>query len=261
MVLRTREVLERLSKKWVMAIAVALVGLTGAIDHVTGVELQVAILYLIPVALASWYVSQGAGLIIGTISSLVWLIADLTAGHVNANPLFVIWNATIFLCFFLLVVILLARIQDTLYRLKREVRQRLEAEVELARSEELYRTLVETAGDLMWAVDLDLNFTFISPSVTKLPGYTVREMLASSPQEGLTPDSRNKVIRMFREELEKETPNPRARHVSHSVEVERYHKDGTPRCMQFTATFLRNPQGLPTGVLGISRDITERKKA
>ncbi|MGO9570617.1 MAG: PAS domain S-box protein, partial [Desulfomonilaceae bacterium] len=255
------DLLTRLSNKWLMALSVGLVGLTGVVDHITGAEIQVAVLYLIPVALVTWYVSRGAGFTIAMLSSVVWLVTQYTASSVPVRSFVGIWNATIFLCFFLLVAILLAKIHDTLYRIKQEVRERLEVEAKLARSEELYRTLVETAGDVMWAQDLNLKYTYVSPSVTKLLGYSVEEIMVSDPLDGLTSASRERVLQAFREEMEKEYPNPRERHVSHSVEVQRYHKDGTLRWMQYNATFLRNCQRLPIGILGISRDITERKKA
>ncbi|MGO9572080.1 MAG: PAS domain S-box protein, partial [Desulfomonilaceae bacterium] len=255
------DLLTRLSKKWLMVMAVVLVGLTGVVDHITGAEIQVAVLYLLPVALATWYVNRGAGITIAMLSSVVWLVTQYTASPVYVRSIVAIWNATIFLCFFLLVAILLAKIHGTLHRINQEVHERQEVEAKLAGSEELYRTLVETAGDVMWALDLNLKYTYVSPSVTKLLGYTVEEIMVSDPLDGLTPASREKVLQAFREEMEKEYPNPREKHVSHSVEVERYHKDGTLSWMQYNATFLRNSQRIPIGILGISRDITERKKA
>ncbi len=251
----------RLSKKWLLVIAVVLVGLTGVIDQITGAEIQVAVLYLVPVALVTWYVNRGAGFTIAVLSSVVWLVVQYSLNQVYNHLFVVFWNATGLLCFFLLFAILLAKIHATLYRIKKEVHDRLEVEAALARSEELYRSLVETAGDVMWAVDLNLKYTYVSPSVTKLLGYTVEEIMASDPLEGLTPASRDKVLLAFRQELENEYPNPREKHVSHSVEVERYHKDGTTRWIQYNATFLRDTDRLPIGILGISRDITERKKA
>ena len=55
----------------------------------------------------------------------------------------------------------------------------------LRHSEEKYRTLVETAQDLVWTVDLDLRCTYVSPSVTKVLGYTVDEFMSMRPLDGL----------------------------------------------------------------------------
>ncbi len=175
------DLLTRLSKKWLMVLPVVLVGLTGVIDHITGAEIQVAVLYLIPVTLATWYVNRGAGFTIAILSSVVWLVTQYTASPVYIRFFVAIWNASIFLCFFLLVAILLANLKSTLYSVKQEVRRRLEVEAEIARSEELYRTLVDTAGDVMWALDLNLKYTYVSPSVTKLLGYSVAEIMGSDP--------------------------------------------------------------------------------
>ena len=257
---RISELLERLPKKWLVSIALGLVGLAGAIDYATGIEIQVSVLYLVPVGLASWYVSRGAGFAVSALCSVVWLVAEHTAGSIHARSFVAVWNAIVLLCFFLVVTFLVAKMHCMLFNLEREADQRREAEAVLAKSEDLYRTLVETAGDVMWAVDLNLNYTYVSPSVTKVLGYTVEEIMASNPLDGLSPNSRDKVVQALREELEKEYPNPRENHVSSSLEVERRHKDGTLRWIQYNSTFLRDCQGRPIGVIGISRDITERRK-
>jgi PAS domain S-box-containing protein len=146
-------------------------------------------------------------------------------------------------------------------QLKQEIRQRKLVQAELADSERRYRALVETADDLIWTVDMNLRFTYISPAVTKDLGFSAVEMMGCNPLDGLIPRSRNELIEAFRTEMEKETPVPRDYHVSRRFELGRYHRDGSLRWQDTSMTFLRDSSNRPIGILGVSRDVTDRKKA
>lgn len=141
-----------------------------------------------------------------------------------------------------------------------EIEKRTRLEKGLGDTERLYRTLVETAKDVIWTVDLNLRYTYVSPSVTEALGYTVQEIMALQPLDGLTADSREKIIKAFQEELASEASGPREKYTSRTEEIERYHKNGSTRWEQITTTFLRDGQGKPIGILGISHDITDRKR-
>jgi len=145
-------------------------------------------------------------------------------------------------------------------RLKEEIAERSRVEAALAESEARYRTLVETAQDIICSTTLDLKCTYMSPSITRVMGYGVDEIMNSGPLEMLTPASRQKIIDVLGAELALETETPRDKFTSRSAEIEMYHKDGSIRWAEITATFLRNEEGKPKGILGISRDITGRKR-
>ena len=134
------------------------------------------------------------------------------------------------------------------------------AEKALHESERRYRSLVETAKDLIWTVDLALQYTYVSPSVKDVLGYTVEEALSRNAMADILPPSREMVKLAFEEELceqcEPTVPSPSAR----VLEVEHYHKDGSVRWMEMTVAPLREKTGRALGLLGISRDITERKR-
>lgn len=130
----------------------------------------------------------------------------------------------------------------------------------LAQKERLYRTLVETAKDIIWTVDLELRYTYVSPSVTGVFGYAVDEIMTMFPLDLLTPESRERIIRAYHEELAVEASGPREKYTSRTEEVECYHKDGFTIWIQMTMTFLRDDAGKPVGILGISRDIKQSKR-
>ena len=61
------------------------------------------------------------------------------------------------------------------------------AEEELLRSEEKFRNMVETTSDLIWETNLEGKFTYISPNIYNLLGYTQDEVLGLSPFDLMSP--------------------------------------------------------------------------
>lgn len=57
------------------------------------------------------------------------------------------------------------------------------------KSEERHRLLADNANDVIWTMDLTGAFTYVSPSVEKLRGFTVEEVMAQSREELLCPAS------------------------------------------------------------------------
>jgi len=156
----------------------------------------------------------------------------------------------------------LLKTHDELHEeLAEETTARIRFQEALASSERFHRTLVETSKDIIWTVGLDLKYTYVSPSVYEVLGFTVDEIMSTDPLDGLTPSSRERILQMFREELDFETKLPMDRFRSRTVEIERYRKDGAVAWEEVTATLLRNSAGRPIGILGISRDIADRKRA
>lgn len=144
------------------------------------------------------------------------------------------------------------------------VRERT-AEVErayraLQESEERYRLLAENATDVIWMMDLDLRLVYISPSVVRLRGFSVEEVMKQTPAEALTPASLEYAISVFAEEMAREQEMPGRTFVSRTLELEHLRKDGSKVWVEATATFLRDAEGRPAKILGVTRNISERKK-
>jgi PAS domain S-box-containing protein len=82
-------------------------------------------------------------------------------------------------------------------KLELEIQERKIAEKDLLDSETKYRLLAENAKDVIWVRDLDMNLVYVSPSVERVRGYTVEEVMSQSIEDVLTPDSLNKALRLF----------------------------------------------------------------
>lgn len=131
----------------------------------------------------------------------------------------------------------------------------------LASSEAKYRLMADNITDMIWTADLNMQFTFISPSVYRIFGYTVAEAMDLPFDRWNTPESFARVIKLFITELEKEknkTADPN-RYVN--AELEHVKADGTIVPVEVTVSFLRDRTGEAIGIVGITRDISERKKA
>jgi len=131
----------------------------------------------------------------------------------------------------------------------------------LAASESSYRLMADNITDMIWTADLDLKFTFISPSVTRFFGYSVDEALELNFDKWNTPESFARVSQIYSEQLELEkTGNlDHGRYIN--VQLEHIRKDGTVVPVEVTVAFLRNADGEPIGLVGITRDISERISA
>jgi PAS domain S-box-containing protein len=140
-----------------------------------------------------------------------------------------------------------------------DITERKQAEEALRESEARFRFLTAGMKDVLWTVDLDLNITYVSPSVEKVLGFTVEERMKQSVQEQLTPASLQDALDRLADELTFDGEREPGRHML--MELHYYHKNGSIRCLETDLSFIRPELGRPVGIQGMSRDITERKRS
>jgi len=88
---------------WVSA-GVVLVIVLGIIDYVSGIELNIALFYLIPIFMAVWYIDGEMGLVFSFASTIAGFIANYSAGLTYSSLSIYVWNTVLRLGFYLVVV-------------------------------------------------------------------------------------------------------------------------------------------------------------
>jgi len=143
----------------------------------------------------------------------------------------------------------------------RDISARKQSEAALQESEVKYRLIADNTAETITVLDQDLRFTYISPSIFKLRGFTVEEALKQTLEETLTRDSLARIRDVFQEEMALEMSGTADPKRNRSLELQEFCKDGSIVWVENSLAFLRDSQGKPIGFLAVSKDISERKRA
>lgn len=100
--------------------ALFMIVIIGIIDYQTGTEISVALLYLIPIGLVSWFINKNVGLAISLLSSIDWLLISIFDNHIYSHPAIPFWNALVELTFFTIISYTISSVKVLLIR-EREI--------------------------------------------------------------------------------------------------------------------------------------------
>jgi signal transduction histidine kinase len=126
----------------VAAVSLVLVCIIGYIDYRTGYERSLSLFYLVPISLGTWFIGLAFGLMIATLSVVVWVMSDLAAGIPSVR----LWNAAMALASYFAFTIVLFKLRTLLLELDQRVRDRTIAlQREITERERLDQEIAEIA--------------------------------------------------------------------------------------------------------------------
>jgi len=125
---------------------------------------------------------------------------------------------------------------------------------QLAASEKRFRDLVETTSDIIWEVDRDGRYRYVSPAVAATLGYAQSDMVGHSMFDFMAAAEATRLEAALRSALEDGSPMSRIGHRGR-------HRDGHDVVLESVGVPVVDENGAVAGYRGISRDVTERARA
>ena len=141
----------------------------------------------------------------------------------------------------------------------RDITEREQTEVALRISEKRHRLMANLANDVIWTLSPQGVLTYVSPSVEAVRGFSAAEVMQHSLEQTLTPASQA-VSEAYFAQLHADI---QAGHVPQNFkgELEYRCKNGSTLWTEVLASPILDAQGHVSEVLGVSRDISERKRS
>ena len=150
--------------------------------------------------------------------------------------------------------IFMDRLEAYRMNLQAEIRERKLTEKVLRKSEEKYRTILESIEEGYFEVDLPGNLTFFNNSLCRHTGYPPEELLGKNNRDFSPPTSYKKMYQFFNKVYKTGEPA-----ILTDYEINK--KDGTRATVEISTSLMNDETGKPIGFRGIVRDVTMRKLA
>jgi PAS domain S-box-containing protein len=148
----------------------------------------------------------------------------------------------------------LERLRQENAKLKKSESRLIRAEEKLRESEKMYRALLETSFDSLAIHKTDAEILDISGRSIKMLGFeNANELIGASGFIAIAPEDREKARQIHQKILDEGYVR--------SLELTFQKKDGARFYAEINATLIKDSKGNPKGIIGATRDITERKKA
>lgn len=147
----------------------------------------------------------------------------------------------------------LISLQERLEKQKNDLDRCSDIERSLRESEEKYRFLVENSKDIIWQIDLQGRWMFVSSNVKSILGYEPDQVIGKAIWDFIAPEYHDIVKENMERRVLGEERLP--------YEAAIIARDGHHLPFEILASVIRDKYGIITGIQGISRDIAYRKQA
>jgi PAS domain S-box-containing protein len=143
---------------------------------------------------------------------------------------------------------------DYLLVVFKDIQARKQAEIAIRASEEKFRSFVENCSDILWSLDVVGNFQYVSPNFYTILGYEVEEVLHQPFWLVIHPEDAPQWQALFHQAVSLASRNL-------SIEYRVIHKNGEIQWHVSNLSAVCDRHNQVTQVIGIARNITERKQA
>lgn len=193
--------------------------------------------------------------------SLYYKSLEKWLGAVSAKQMFPRWifwaiwvGGGLMVVLFLGNLILRRRVRSKTKAMTSELIRRKKAETSLRENEEKFRGLVELSSDWIWEIDTKGVYTYVSPNVKEMLGYSPEDVVGKTPFELMPQKEATRVHKIFKDMMEKARPIV-------ALENTNVHKNGRHIILETSGVPVFDREGNIRGYRGVDRDITDRKRA
>jgi PAS domain S-box-containing protein len=146
------------------------------------------------------------------------------------------------------------RMEEELRRYSQQLEKLVEERTQALRaSEEKYRLLINNMADVVFTIDLDGNFTFVSPQIKSMTGHSISQLLSMNMRQLIAPEYVPEILERLRACIQGEKYLP-----TYAFEIIK--ADGEQIPIEMLTTPVYDKKGTLIAIQGVARDITERKK-
>lgn len=181
--------------------------------------------------------------VIGIVACLLYLAIE-TIIHLNEEITIVLTIAVIFL-FSVFTQYLINSINRSKQMVEVGARQ--------------YRMLADNMKDVVWTINNSLRVTYVSPSIKAIAGLEVLEVMNMALRDLVTPSTYPVIERALIDFFH--VDDDRTSFQTSTLEYQLMSRQGEPLWMEAKLSVISDEKGLIQGVLCLSRDVTERRKA
>ena len=135
-----------------------------------------------------------------------------------------------------------------------DITQRQRAEEALRRSEQKYRTILESIEEGYFELDLRGSLAFFNTALCRITGLPADQIAGINYREYTTPETAEQMLQVFRRVYQTAKP-------SGVQDFEIIMRDGQSIAIDLAASPIFDPAGKIIGFRGLVRDISERQKA
>ena len=132
-----------------------------------------------------------------------------------------------------------------------DITERKLAEKSLKESESKFRNLVETTPDMIWEIDTQGIFTYISPQSNSILGWSPQQIIGKSIFSLIRPEYIPKIKNSFQTHIDEAKK-------FNILDVPAKHRNGNNIIIEIHSAKVTGANGQIKGFQGIARDITEK---